>query len=167
MNKPDTDAVDRILDQWKRERPDLDVAPMGLIGRLGRLRVHIARAHEAVFQRHGLNSASFDFLATLRRSGPPFRLSPSELLDTMMITSGTMTNRIDQLEKQGLVERLPHPEDRRALLVALTEKGRAVIDAAVTEHVENQHQLVGTLTREEQGALDALLKRYLTAFEKS
>lgn len=160
------DAVDQILTQWSRERPDLDVSPMGLIGRLGRLRAHISRAHEAVFQRHGLNSASFDLLATLRRSGSPFRLSPSELLETMMITSGTMTNRIDQLEKQGLVERMPHPEDRRALLVALTEKGRAVIDAAVTDHVANQHRLIETLTAEDRTALDGLVRQFLTAFEK-
>jgi len=166
MSISDRDAVDQILTQWSRERPDLDVSPMGLIGRLGRLRAHISRAHEAVFQRHGLNSASFDLLATLRRSGPPFRLSPSELLETMMITSGTMTNRIDQLEKQGLVERLPHPEDRRALLVALTEKGRAVIDAAVTDHVANQHRLIEALTAEDRTALDGLLRQFLTAFEK-
>jgi DNA-binding MarR family transcriptional regulator len=166
MSISDRDAVDQILTQWSRERPDLDVSPMGLIGRLGRLRAHISRAHEAVFQRHGLNSASFDLLATLRRSGPPFRLSPSELLETMMITSGTMTNRIDQLEKQGLVERLPHPEDRRALLVALTEKGHAVIDAAVTDHVANQHRLIEALTAEDSTALDGLLRQFLTAFEK-
>jgi DNA-binding MarR family transcriptional regulator len=166
MSIPDRDAVDQILAQWNRERPDLDVSPMGLIGRLGRLRAHVSRAHEAVFQRHGLNSASFDLLATLRRSGPPFRLSPSELLETMMITSGTMTNRIDQLEKQGLVERLPHPEDRRALLVALTEKGRAVIDAAVTDHVANQHRLIEALTAEDRTALDGLLRQFLTAFER-
>ena len=135
MSISDRDAVDQILTQWSRERPDLDASPMGLIGRLGRLRAHISRAHEAVFQRHGLNSASFDLLATLRRSGPPFRLSPSELLETMMITSGTMTNRIDQLEKLGLVERLPHPEDRRALLVALTEKGREIGRASCRERV--------------------------------
>lgn len=165
MSQRDQDAVDQILQQWSRERPDLDVTPMGLIGRLGRLRAHISRAHDTVFQRHGLNSASFDLLATLRRSGPPFQLTPSDLLETMMITSGTMTNRIDQLEKQGLVERLPHPEDRRALLVALTEKGRVVIDAAVTEHVENQHHLVEPLTLEERTVLDELLKKYLTAFE--
>lgn len=167
MSKPDPDHVDRILAQWNRERPDLDVAPMGIIGRLGRLRAHISRAHEATFQSHGLNGASFDLLATLLRSGPPYRLSPSELLDTMMITSGTMTNRIDQLEKQGLVERLPHPEDRRALLVALTDKGRTVVDAAVTDHVDNQHRLVETLTPEERVALDTLLKRYLATFEAS
>ena len=165
MSQTEPDAVDHILAQWARERPDLDVTPMGLIGRLGRLRAHLTRAHETMFQRHGLNGASFDLLATLRRSGPPFRLSPSDLLDTMMITSGTMTNRIDQLEKQGLVERLPHPADRRALLVALTDKGRDVIDAAVTDHVENQHRLVETLTPPERAALDALLRRYLTAFE--
>ncbi len=165
MSQTEPDAVDHILAQWARERPDLDVTPMGLIGRLGRLRAHLTRAHETAFQRHGLNGASFDLLATLRRSGPPFRLSPSDLLDTMMITSGTMTNRIDQLEKQGLVERLPHPDDRRALLVALTDKGRDVIDAAVTDHVENQHHLVEPLTLEERTVLDGLLKKYLTAFE--
>ncbi|MGL4197420.1 MAG: MarR family winged helix-turn-helix transcriptional regulator [Allorhizobium sp.] len=165
MSQTVPDAVDHILAQWARERPDLDVTPMGLIGRLGRLRAHLTRAHETAFQRHGLNGASFDLLATLRRSGPPFRLSPSDLLDTMMITSGTMTNRIDQLEKQGLVERLPHPDDRRALLVALTDKGRDVIDAAVTDHIENQHHLVEPLTLEERTVLDGLLKKYLTAFE--
>lgn len=165
MSQTEPDAVDHILAQWARERPDLDVTPMGLIGRLGRLRAHLTRAHETAFQRHELNGASFDLLATLRRSGPPFRLSPSDLLDTMMITSGTMTNRIDQLEKQGLVERLPHPDDRRALLVALTDKGRDVIDAAVKDHVENQHHLVEPLTLEERTVLDGLLKKYLTAFE--
>ena len=165
MSKEPLDHVDHILAQWRRERPDLDVGPMGLLGRLNRLATHLSREVEAVLLKHGLSSSAFDVLATLRRSGSPYRLSPGDLLAMTMVSSGTMTNRIDQLEKQGLVERLPHPEDRRALLVALTEKGRAVIDAAVTEHAENQHRLVGALSPEEREALDALLKTYLTAFE--
>jgi DNA-binding MarR family transcriptional regulator len=161
----DMDRVDRILEQWNRERPDLDVAPMGLLGRLGRLRSHIAREQDAEFAKHGLNSSSFDVLATLRRSGPPYRLSPGELTETLMITSGTMTNRIDQLEKAGLVERLDNPEDRRGVIIALTQKGFETVDKAVTGHVANQHRLVASLSADERKALDALVARFLTAFE--
>ena len=159
------DKVGRIQAQWRRERPDLDVGPMGLLGRMGRLRAHISREQEAEFARHGLTAAGFDVLATLRRSGPPFRLSPGELLDTLMITSGTMTNRIDQLEKAGMVERLDNPDDRRGVLIALTDKGRETVDRAVTGHVANQHRLVATLDEDERKALDALLAKFLAAFE--
>jgi DNA-binding MarR family transcriptional regulator len=160
-----TDAVDRILSQWNQQRPDLDVVPMGLLGRLGRLRDHLARDIETVLQSHGLNSSSFDVLATLRRAGHPYQLSPSDLLAAMMVTSGTMTNRIDQLEKQGLVERLPNPQDRRGLLIALTEKGFGVIDKAVTDHVANQHRLTAALTPDQQAALDDLLRQFLHVLE--
>lgn len=159
------DAVDKILAQWNRERPDLDVGPMGLLGRLGRLRNHVSREIEAEFARHGLNSSSFDVLATLRRSGAPYRLSPSELLETMMITSGTMTNRIDQLEKAGMVERLDNPDDRRGVIIALTEKGFDVVEKAVTGHVANQHRLVAVLTEEEREQLGALVAKFLGAYE--
>lgn len=159
------DAVDKILAQWNRERPDLDVGPMGLLGRLGRLRSHISREIEAEFARYGLNASSFDVLATLRRSGAPYRLSPSELLETMMITSGTMTNRIDQLEKAGMVERLDNPEDRRGIIIALTDKGFEVVENAVTGHVANQHRLVSVLTEEEREHLGALLAKFLGAYE--
>lgn len=165
MTSPKPDAVDQILAQWNRERPDLDVSAMGPLGRLARLRTHLSRAIDAVLSAHGLNSSTFDVLATLRRSGAPFHLSPSDLMATMMVTSGTMTNRIDQLEKQGLVERLPNPDDRRGLLVALTPKGRALVDEAVTAHVANQEQLMAALSLEERQALDTLLRRYLSAFE--
>lgn len=160
------DHVDRILAQWRRERPDLDVAPMGLMGRLARLRHHLGRAVEKTLAEHGLNGASFDVLATLRRSGPPFRLSPGELMATAMVTSGTMTNRIDQLEKAGLIERLANPEDGRSTLIALTPKGLALVDEAVSDHVANQHRLVASLSQEERQALDALLARFLSAFEE-
>lgn len=159
------DAVDKILAQWNRERPDLDVGPMGLLGRLGRLRSHVARETDAEFAKYGLNSSSFDVLATLRRSGAPYRLSPSELMETMMITSGTMTNRIDQLEKAGLVERLDNPDDRRGVIIGLTEEGLKRVEAAVTDHVANQHRLLESLETKDRQALDALLRKLLAAFE--
>lgn len=159
------DAVDKILAQWNRERPDLDVGPMGLLGRLARLRNHLARETDAEFARHGLNSSSFDVLATLRRSGPPYRLTPSEFMETMMITSGTMTNRIDQLEKAGMVERLDNPEDRRGVIIALTEKGLEVVEKVVTGHVANQHRLVATLSEDERCELNGLLAKFLAAYE--
>lgn len=165
MEPDDKDHVDRILAQWRRERPDLDVSAMGPLGRLARLRTHVSREQEAVFADHGLTSASFDVLATLRRSGPPFQLSPGELLAATMVTSGTMTNRLDQLEKAGLVKRLENPEDRRGVIIALTPEGLKRIDAAVAAHVANQQRLVAGLTPEERDALDALLRKFLATFE--
>lgn len=165
MEPDDKDHVDRILAQWRRERPDLDVSAMGPLGRLARLRAHISREQEAVFADHGLTSASFDVLATLRRSGPPFQLSPGELLAATMVTSGTMTNRLDQLEKAGLVKRLDNPEDRRGVIIALTPEGLKRIDAAVAAHVANQQRMIAGLTPEERDALDALLRKFLATFE--
>ncbi len=159
------DHVDRILAQWNRERPDLDVEPMGLLGRIARLRTHLAREIEKALAAHGLNSASFDVLATLRRSGPPYRLSPGDLIATTMVSSGTMTNRLDQLEKAGLIERSHNPDDRRGVIIALTPKGLALVDAAVTDHVENQHKLLDGLDAQERAALDGLLRKFLGAFE--
>ncbi|OJT95464.1 MAG: MarR family transcriptional regulator [Rhizobium sp. 63-7] len=159
------DHVDRILDQWRRERPDLDVTAMGILGRMKRLSTHLSREVEAVLQQNGLSSSSFDVLATLRRSGAPYRLSPGDLLATTMVTSGTMTNRIDQLEKAGLVERVVNPQDRRSVLIALTEKGFALVERTVTEHVVNQNRLVESLPADEKAMLDGLLRRLLAAFE--
>ena len=159
------DHVDRILAQWNRERPDLDVEPMGLLGRIARLRTHLAREIEKALAAHGLNSASFDVLATLRRSGAPYRLSPGDLIATTMVSSGTMTNRLDQLEKAGLIERSHNPADRRGVIIALTPKGLALVDEAVTSHVENQHRLLEGLGEDERTALDGLLRKFLGAFE--
>ncbi|MCO6186646.1 MarR family winged helix-turn-helix transcriptional regulator [Rhizobium sp. L1K21] len=155
------DDVDKIIEQWHRERPDLDVEPMALIGRLAQLREFIARRHEAIFSRFGLNSASFDVLATLRRSGSPYQLSPGELMESMMITSGTVTNRIDQLVKAGLVTRQQNPQDRRSMIVTLTPAGLALIEEVVAAHVENQRALVAPLSEQEREALNALLKTFL------
>jgi len=160
------DHVDRITAQWRKERPDLDVAPMGLIGRLKRLSLCLTREMEKTWADYDLNSASFDVLATLRRSGPPFSLSPGDLIASTMVTSGTMTNRIDQLEKAGLVARVQNPEDGRSFLISLTGKGFDVIDAAVEAHVETQRKLVSGLTQDERRRLNALLKTFLVDFEE-
>ena len=160
------DHVDHILAQWRKERPDLDVGPMGLLGRLHRLSTHLGREVEAVLLKHGLSSSAFDVLATLRRAGSPYRLSPGDLLAMTMVSSGTMTNRIDQLEKVGLVERIHNPQDRRSVLISLTERGFAIVEEAVGAHVDNQHRLVAHLSEEERDTLDGLLKRFLQDFEE-
>jgi DNA-binding MarR family transcriptional regulator len=120
---------------------------------------------EGTFARFGLNAANFDVLATLRRSGEPYTLSPGDLMETKMVTSGTMTNRIDQLEKVGLVARTQNPNDGRSSLIALTPKGYALIDEAVTAHVETQTRLISMLSEDERGSLDGLLRTYLDRFE--
>ncbi len=159
------DRIDKILEQWRRERPDLDTTAMGLFGRLRNLALHLSREMEKTFGRFGLNSANFDMLATLRRSGEPYTLSPSDLMETMMVSSGTMTNRIDQLERAGLVARSQNPDDGRSFLISLTPKGLELIDAAVTAHVETQKRLIATLSEGERKALDRLLRNYLADFE--
>ncbi|HEX8045270.1 MarR family winged helix-turn-helix transcriptional regulator [Rhizobium sp.] len=161
------DRIDKILAQWHRERPDLDVAPMGLIGRIGNLVHHLGREMGKTFAQFDLNGPAFDVLATLRRSGAPYTLSPNDLMATMMVTSGTMTNRIDQLEKAGLVTRRPNPDDGRSFLVSLTDKGFALIDSAVTAHVQTQARLVSGLSEAEKDALNILLGKYLAGFEAS
>jgi DNA-binding MarR family transcriptional regulator len=157
--------MDKIKAQWAAQRPDLDTEPMALIGRIIRLSAQLTEEMGRTFARHGLNGASFDMLATLLRSGPPHALSPNQLLETMMVTSGTMTNRIDQLEKDDLVARVRNPNDKRSVLVQLTAKGHRIIDAAVTDHVETQKVLVGGMTEADRAALDGLLQGYLTALE--
>ena len=157
--------MDKIKAQWAAQRPDLDTEPMALIGRIIRLSAQLTEEMGRTFAQHGLNGASFDMLATLLRSGPPHALSPNQLLETMMVTSGTMTNRIDQLEKDDLVARVINPNDKRSVLVQLTIKGHRIIDAAVTDHVETQKVLVGGMTEAERAALNGQLQTYLTALE--
>lgn len=157
------DPVDDILEQWGRERPDLDVSGMGIIGRISRLERAIRPRLNAVFAEHGLESWEFDVIATLRRSGEPHRLTIGQLLDSMMITSGTMTNRIDRIEARGLVERSPDPDDGRVVLVTLTPKGRQVVDAAVADHAANEARIVGVLSTRDRENLAAILRRFLVA----
>lgn len=159
------DRIDKITKQWQRERPDLDVSPMGLIGRLGNIALHLSREMEKIFSQFGLNTSSFDVLATLRRAGAPYTLSPGEMLSTLMVTSGTMTNRIDQLEKAGWVIRKVNPEDGRGFLVSLTPEGLELINQVIKAHVENQKRLVSGLSQQEQQALNQLLKVFLKTLE--
>ena len=159
------DPVDTILAQWRRERPDLDVSPMGIIGRMGRLAKHLERAILEVFAEFGLTVGEFDVLATLRRSGQPYQLSPTELFNTLMVSSGTMTHRIDRLEQAGLVKRIPDPSDRRGTLIELTDQGFDVIEEAVAAHVANEHRVLSVLTKLERETLTQLLRKFLGSFE--
>jgi DNA-binding MarR family transcriptional regulator len=160
------DPVDVILAQWQRERPDLDVSPMGIIGRMGRLAKHLERAIQETFSDFGLNVGEFDVLATLRRSGQPYQLSPTELFNTLMVSSGTMTHRIDRLEQADLVKRTPDPSDRRGTLIQLTNKGFNLIEKAVEAHVANEHRLLSVLEEAECKVLAQLLRKLLISFEE-
>lgn len=161
------DHVDKVLNQWRQERPDLDVGPMGVIGRIKRLHDVLSKGLTQVYASYGLNAASFDVLATLRRSGAPYQLSPSALINWTMVTSGTMTNRIDRLEAQGLVERRVNPEDGRGSVVGLTQAGFALIDRIISEHVDNQHRLIAGLTPDQQAQIDEVLTVWLAALGES
>ena len=160
------DPVDAILAQWHKERPDLDVSPMGIIGRMGRLSKHLERAIQETFSDFGLNVGEFDVLATLRRSGQPYQLTPTELFNTLMVSSGTMTHRIDRLEQADLVKRIPDPSDRRGTLIQLTNKGFNVIEKAVEAHVANEHRLLSILEEAERKVLAQLLRKLLISFEE-
>lgn len=160
------DHVDSILKQWRQERPDLDVTPMGTIGRVKRLNHALMRTMEKTWAKYGLTDASFDVLATLRREGAPYALSPSDLMASTMVTSGTMTHRINLLEKAGLIERVKNPEDGRGFLISLSQQGFDLIDEAVDAHVETQAQLVSGLSKEQQEQLDDLLKQFLVGLEQ-
>ncbi|RJF95941.1 MarR family winged helix-turn-helix transcriptional regulator [Noviherbaspirillum saxi] len=161
------DAVDAILEQWRRERPDLDVSPMGTIGRVKRCAALLQRKLDETFAAFGLSGWEFDVLATLRRSGTPYCLAPTVLFSALMVTSGTMTHRLQRLEGSGLVRRVPNPEDARSMLVQLTPAGLELIDRAVEAHVENEHRILAALKPSERAALDARLIKLLGALESS
>ncbi|UWQ80039.1 MarR family transcriptional regulator [Leisingera sp. S132] len=161
------DHVDFITQQWEQERPDLDVTAMGVIGRVARLYLAYQREMHKTFAAFGLNAAKFDVLATLRRSGAPYTLSPGDLLKATMVASGTMTNRIDRLEADGLVKREVNPEDSRSFLVGLTEEGFALIDRAVTTHVQTQAKLLEGMSTQDVEAFTVLLGRALAAAESA
>lgn len=160
------DAVDRILAQWQRERPDLDVSPMGIIGRMARLTKHLERSVQETFSEFGLTIGEFDVLAALRRSGEPYQLTPTELFNLLMVSSGTMTHRVDRLEQAELVRRIPDPSDRRGMRIELTSQGFGVIEKAVEAHVANEHRLLSVLKDSEREILAQLLHQLLGAFEE-
>ncbi|WP_062991901.1 MarR family winged helix-turn-helix transcriptional regulator [Nocardia anaemiae] len=157
--------MDAIVEQWRRERPDLELEAMGVIGRLGRLLVVAQRDIEAVFIAHGLQRGEFDVLAALRRSGWPFELNPSVLADTLMMSRAGMTGRLDRLESAGLVRRIADAEDRRAIRVALTDAGRALIDKVVTAHAENETRMLSVLSAKDRRDLDRIARVLLASLE--
>jgi DNA-binding MarR family transcriptional regulator len=156
------DRADVAIEQWARERPDLPALPMAVLGRLSEAAERVMRDHlNPLFAEAGLQPGEFDVLATLRRSGKPYMLSPTRLYEALMISSGGMTARLDRLERAGLIERCPDPNDRRGKLIALTAQGREVIDATITRHVANERRILASLTLAEQEKLNALLKKLI------
>ncbi|RBQ15884.1 MarR family transcriptional regulator [Spongiactinospora rosea] len=162
-----TDAIDLILHQWARERPDLDLSPMALLGRLGLLTRAMERELDELFGRYGLARADFDVLAALRRSGPPYALIPSELSAALMMSRAGMTSRLDRLERAGLVERNLDPADRRSFRVTLTSTGLTRIDTVLTEHAAALRHLVRGLTSEDSATLTRILRTMLAAITES
>ncbi len=156
------DRADMAVQQWARERPDLPALPMAIFGRLSDASERVLRDHmNPLFAAAGLQPGEFDVLATLRRSGEPYMLSPTTLYEALMISSGGMTNRLDRLERAGLVERRPDPNDRRGKLIALTEAGKHLIDETIGRHVANEAKLLSMLSPTEQERLNALLKKLI------
>ncbi|HEX5541131.1 MAG TPA: MarR family transcriptional regulator [Micromonospora sp.] len=158
-----SDAVDGFLRQWARERPDLDVFPMGVIGRLHRAYRLVSGEVQNYFHSVGMESWEFDVLATLRRSGPPYTLSPKDLVATTMVGSPALTNRVDHLVRQELVTREVDPNNRRRLLITLTEKGLELVDRVVEGHLANERRLLVALDAEECHELNTLLRKLLVS----
>jgi DNA-binding MarR family transcriptional regulator len=160
------DHVDEILAEWRRERPDLDVAPLGLYGRLFRVVNLSDDALAKGLAPHGLQPGWFDLLAALRRAGAPYELNPTQLMGATLLSSSGMTKRLDRMEAAGLIERRPDLNDRRGTLVRLTRRGKSVIDRAVETHVVNEERLLSALTAAERRTLDGLLKGLLVELER-
>jgi DNA-binding MarR family transcriptional regulator len=163
--QPVTDEVDEIVARWQSERPDLDVTPLQVLSRVSRLAKHLDRARRSAFAAHGLETWEFDVLSALRRQGPPYQLSPGALIRATLVTSGTMTNRIDRLAASGLVSRRPDPQDKRGVLVQLTESGLTTVDNAFTALLTGEKALLTGLNRAQQDQLAGLLRILLAPFD--
>ncbi|MFA0087815.1 MarR family winged helix-turn-helix transcriptional regulator [Vibrio sp. 10N.261.51.F12] len=159
------DAVDRVVAQWAKEKPDLETEPMAMMGRMMRLAKYMENQVAEVHKKYDLKMGEFDVLATLRRSGTPYQLTPSELIDSMMLTSGAMTNRLDKLESKGYISRTHSEEDRRSVRVKLTSGGLVLIDKMIEEHVDVQRELVQSLSKPQKKNMNQLLKHWLGQFE--
>jgi DNA-binding MarR family transcriptional regulator len=162
---PLRDEVDDLTAAWRDQRPDLDVEPLHVLSRVSRLARHLDIARRSAFAAHGLESWEFDVLSALRRAGPPFQLTPGALLRATLVTSGTMTNRIDRLADSGLVFREPDPRDRRGVLVTLSERGREVVDAAFTDLLDREQALLAGLPAAQRRVLADLLRTLLAPFD--
>lgn len=159
------DEVDRILQAWARETPHLDVSPLRVLSRVSRLARYLDFERRDAFAIHGLDTWEFDVLAALRRDGPPYELSPGQLIQQTLSTSGTMTNRIDRLAARGLVERLPDPRDRRGVRVRLLPPGLAIVEAALTDLLEREEHILSGLAVDERAQIADLLRRLVRPFE--
>ena len=153
------DGVDEILEQWRRERPDLDPSPIGVIGRISRLARELEQRLEPVYREHGLEPGWHDVLATLRRTGPPYRLRASDFTGALMLTSSGTTKRLDKLERAGLIAREADPDDRRGVLIRLTPTGLELIDRLTAAHLENERRILAVLSEAEQRRLADLLRK--------
>lgn len=159
------DDVDRIVAAWHRETPALDVSPLHVLSRITRLARRLDLARGAAFADYSLEGWEFDVLSALRRAGRPYQLSPGQLVADTLVTSGTMTNRVDRLEQKGLVRRIPDPSDRRGVRVRLTAQGREVVDAALAALLDQERELLADLSSAERDLLATLLRRITTAIE--
>jgi DNA-binding MarR family transcriptional regulator len=162
---PAHDEVDRIVESWERERADLDFAPLQVLSRVDRLSRHLDRARRAAFTASGLESWEFDVLSALRRAGRPYELSPKALLQQTLVSSGTMTNRIDRLVERGLVERRADPGDGRGILVTMSTAGQTRVDAAIATLLVSETELLEALSAMEQERLAALLRKLSLDFD--
>lgn len=165
MHHPHPDEVDRIVDAWQRERPDLDVEPLTVFSRVSRLARHLDLARRSAFARGHLETWEFDVLSALRRAGEPYRLSPGALITQTLVTSGTMTNRIDRLEARGLVQRHRSPDDRRGVLVELTPEGLERVDAAMSDLLAVEREVLTALDPADRLQLANLLRTVIGQFE--
>ena len=161
----ENDAVEQILRQWAVARPDLDVSAMGVFARLSRADRLLKKSLAETFEGYGLNGGEFDVLATLRRAGGPYGLTPTELYRSMMLSSAAMTNRIDRLEERGLVAREPDPDDRRGVRIRLTAAGLELIEGALAAHVEGEERLLAALSRDERRQLAGLLAKLMSSMQ--
>jgi DNA-binding MarR family transcriptional regulator len=159
------DHVDRVRAQWAAERPDLDTSPLAVVARVGRLARYFDQGLERLFAEHDLRRESWDVIASLRRVGAPYRLSPTALYLGLMRTSGAMTNRLRHLERAGLIARVADPADGRGLLVELTADGRRLVDEIAPAHLANERDMLAALTTAEQRTLAQLLAKLLASFE--
>lgn len=162
----DSDHIDRVVQLWQAERPDYDLAPVEIIGRTGRIMQHVDRALEAKFEEFQISRASFDVLVALRRHGKPYELTQRELMRSLFRTSGSMSLRVDSLEKESLVKRRPDSDDRRSVFVSLTPKGISLLEALIPEHLENENSLLAGLNSTERTQLIALLRKWLVSLEE-
>mgnify|MGYP003325210926 FL=1 len=164
-SKDEKDEVDRLISAWQKARPDLDFSPLSVLSRITRISRHLDIARRNAFAN--LEVWEFDVLASLRKVGAPYQLSPGQLIQETMVTSGTMTNRLDRLEELGLITRSPDPNDGRAIVVTLTKNGVKAVDSAMEDLLDREREFMATLTKSERSELTTLLRKFSIPFEET